>query len=81
MVVIVRVALLVASDLTFENATLTHFGTRVEAAAADDGLGARGVESEPAAFIAVMRSSGGPRPANPFFAADPPPPAYVLLRL
>jgi ABC-type transport system involved in multi-copper enzyme maturation permease subunit len=65
--------------LTFENATLTHVGTASKLLLPTDGLWRGAVWSlEPASFIAVMRSSGRAAAANPFFAADPPPPAYVI---
>ena len=64
---------------TFENATLTHVGTASKLLLPTDGLWRGAVWSlEPASFIAVMRSSGRAAAANPFFAADPPPPAYVV---
>jgi hypothetical protein len=65
--------------LTFENATLTHVGTASKLLLPTDGLWRGAVWSlEPASFIAVMRSSGRAAAANPFFAADPPPPAYIV---
>lgn len=64
--------------LVFENATLTHVGTASKLLLPTDGLWRGAVWSlEPAALIAVMRSAGQAAAANPFFAADPPPPAYV----
>lgn len=62
----------------FENATLTHVGTASKLLLPTDGLWRGAVWSlEPASLIAVMRSSGRAAAANPFFAADPPPAAYV----
>ncbi|HKY51254.1 MAG TPA: ABC transporter permease [Candidatus Limnocylindria bacterium] len=62
----------------FENATLTHVGTASKLILPTDGLWRGAVWSlEPASLIAVMRSAGRGAAANPFFAADPPPAAYV----
>lgn len=62
----------------FENATLTHVGTASKLLLPTDGLWRGAVWSlEPASLVAVMRSSGRAAAANPFFAADPPPAAYV----
>jgi ABC-type transport system involved in multi-copper enzyme maturation permease subunit len=64
--------------LVFENATLTHVGTASKLLLPTDGMWRGAVWSlEPASLIAVMRSAGQAAAANPFFAADPPPPAYV----
>jgi ABC-2 type transport system permease protein len=64
--------------LVFENATLTHVGTASKLLLPTDGLWRGAVWSlEPASLIAVMRSAGQAAAANPFFAADPPPLAYV----
>ena len=64
--------------LVFDNATLTHVGTASKLLLPTDGLWRGAVWSlEPAALIAVMRSAGQAAAANPFFAANPPPPAYV----
>jgi ABC-type transport system involved in multi-copper enzyme maturation permease subunit len=64
--------------LVFENATLTHVGTASKLLLPTDGLWRGAVWSlEPASLIAVMRGAGRGAAANPFFAADPPPPAYV----
>jgi ABC-type transport system involved in multi-copper enzyme maturation permease subunit len=64
--------------LVFENATLTHVGTASKLLLPTDGLWRGAVWSlEPASLIAVMRSAGPAAAANPFFAADPPPLAYV----
>lgn len=63
----------------FENATLTHVGTASKLILPTDGLWRGAVWSlEPASLIAVMRSAGRGAAANPFFAADPPPAAYVV---
>jgi ABC-type transport system involved in multi-copper enzyme maturation permease subunit len=65
--------------LVFENATLTHVGTASKLLLPTDGLWRGAVWSlEPASLIAVSRSAGAAAAANPFFAADPPPAAYVL---
>lgn len=65
--------------LVFENATLTHVGTASKLILPTDGLWRGAVWSlEPASLIAVMRGAGRSAAANPFFAADPPPAAYVL---
>ncbi len=64
--------------LVFENATLTHVGTASKLILPTDGLWRGAVWSlEPASLIAVARASGPAAAANPFFAADPPPLAYV----
>jgi ABC-type transport system involved in multi-copper enzyme maturation permease subunit len=64
--------------LVFENATLTHVGTASKLLLPTDGLWRGAVWSlEPASLIAVMRGAGRGAAANPFFAADPPPAAYV----
>jgi ABC-type transport system involved in multi-copper enzyme maturation permease subunit len=64
--------------LVFENATLTHVGTASKLILPTDGLWRGAVWSlEPASLIAVMRGAGRGAAANPFFAADPPPAAYV----
>lgn len=64
--------------LVFGNATLTHVGTASKLLLPTDGLWRGAVWSlEPASLIAVMRSAGQAAAANPFFAADPPPAAYV----
>ena len=63
----------------FGNATLTHVGTASKLLLPTDGLWRGAVWSlEPASLIAIMRSSGPAAAANPFFAADPPPAAYIL---
>lgn len=65
--------------LVFENATLTHVGTASKLILPTDGLWRGAVWSlEPASLIAVMRSAGRGAAANPFFAADPPPAAYLI---
>lgn len=65
--------------LVFDNATLTHVGTASKLVLPTDGLWRGAVWSlEPASLIAVARASGQTAAANPFFAADPPPPAYVV---
>ena len=64
--------------LVFENATLTHVGTASRLILPTDGLWRGAVWSlEPASLIATMRAAGAAAAANPFFAADPPPAAYV----
>ena len=65
--------------LVFENATLTHVGTASKLILPTDGLWRGAVWSlEPASLIAVMRGAGRGAAANPFFAADPPPAAYLI---
>lgn len=65
--------------LVFENATLTHVGTASKLILPTDGLWRGAVWSlEPASLIAVMRGAGRGAAANPFFAADPPPVAYLI---
>jgi ABC-type transport system involved in multi-copper enzyme maturation permease subunit len=65
--------------VVFENATLTHVGTASKLILPTDGLWRGAVWSlEPATLIAAMRGAGRGAAANPFFAADPPPAAYVV---
>jgi len=64
--------------LVFDNATLTHVGTASKLILPTDGLWRGAVWSlEPASLIAAARAAGAAAAANPFFAADPPPLAYV----
>ena len=64
--------------LAFDNATLTHVGTASKLILPTDGLWRGAVWSlEPASLTAAMRGAGAAAAANPFFAADPPPSAYV----
>jgi ABC-type transport system involved in multi-copper enzyme maturation permease subunit len=64
--------------LAFDNATLTHVGTASKLILPTDGLWRGAVWSlEPASLTAAMRGAGAAAAANPFFAADPPPAAYV----
>ena len=64
--------------LVFENATLTHVGTASRLILPTDGLWRGAVWSlEPASLIATVRAAGAAAAANPFFAADPPPAAYI----
>jgi ABC-type transport system involved in multi-copper enzyme maturation permease subunit len=64
--------------LAFDNATLTHVGTASKLILPTDGLWRGAVWSlEPASLVAGARAAGAATAANPFFAADPPPPAYV----
>jgi ABC-type transport system involved in multi-copper enzyme maturation permease subunit len=64
--------------LAFGNATLTHVGTASKLLLPTDGLWRGAVWSlEPASLIAAARAAGRTAAANPFFAPDPPPPAYV----
>jgi ABC-type transport system involved in multi-copper enzyme maturation permease subunit len=65
--------------LVFENATLTHVGTASKLILPTDGLWRGAVWAlEPASLIAASRAAGRATAANPFFAADPPPAAYVV---
>jgi ABC-type transport system involved in multi-copper enzyme maturation permease subunit len=65
--------------LSFGNATLTHVGTASKLILPTDGLWRGAVWSlEPVSLITAMRGAGRAAAANPFFAADPPPAAYVL---
>jgi len=64
--------------LGFGNATLTHVGTASKLLLPTDGLWRGAVWSlEPASLIAAARAAGRTAAANPLFAPDPPPPAYV----
>ncbi|HEV8672206.1 MAG TPA: ABC transporter permease subunit [Candidatus Limnocylindria bacterium] len=64
--------------LAFDNATLTHVGTASKLILPTDGLWRGAVWSlEPASLTVAMRGAGAAAAANPFFAADPPPAAYV----
>jgi ABC-type transport system involved in multi-copper enzyme maturation permease subunit len=65
--------------LVFENATLTHVGTASKLLLPTDGLWRGAVWSlEPVSLITAMRAAGRGAAANPFFAADPTPAAYVV---
>ena len=65
--------------LVFDNATLTHVGTASKLILPTDGLWRGAIWSlEPASLIAAARAAGTVAAQNPFFAADPPPPAYLL---
>lgn len=63
----------------FNNATITHVGTATKLILPTDGLWRGAVWSlEPAVFIAANRGLGPAVAANPFFAAEPPPTAYIV---
>ena len=62
----------------FNNETIMHVGTATKLILPTDGLWRGAVWSlEPAIVIAAQRAVGPAVAANPFFAADPPPAAYV----
>jgi ABC-2 type transport system permease protein len=62
----------------FNNATITHVGTVTKLILPTDGLWRGAVWSlEPAAIIAANAQLGPAVAANPFFAAEPPPAAYL----
>ena len=62
----------------FNNATVTHVGTATKLILPTDGLWRGAVWSlEPSIVIAAQQQVGPAVAANPFFAAEPPPAAYV----
>jgi ABC-type transport system involved in multi-copper enzyme maturation permease subunit len=62
----------------FNNATITHAGTATKLILPTDGLWRGAVWSlEPSIVIAAQQQAGPAVAANPFFAAEPPPAAYV----
>src|SRR5438094_1647914 len=62
----------------FNNATITHVGTATKLILPTDGLWRGAVWSlEPSIVIAAQSQLGPAVAANPFFAAEPPPAAYV----
>jgi ABC-type transport system involved in multi-copper enzyme maturation permease subunit len=64
--------------IAFNNATITHVGTATKLILPTDGLWRGAVWSlEPAIFIAANAGFGPAVAANPFFAAEPPPAAYI----
>src|SRR5213594_3723318 len=64
--------------LVFDNATLTHVGTASKLILPTDGLWRGAVWSlEPSIVIAAQQAAGPAVAANPFFAAEPPPAAYI----
>jgi len=63
----------------FNNATITHVGTATKLILPTDGLWRGAVWSlEPSIVIAAQQQVGPAVAANPFFAAEPPPAAYVI---
>jgi ABC-type transport system involved in multi-copper enzyme maturation permease subunit len=63
----------------FNNATITNVGTLTKLILPTDGLWRGGVWSlEPSIVIAAQSQLGPASAANPFFAAEPPPAAYVI---
>ena len=63
----------------FHNATITNVGTLTKLILPTDGLWRGGVWSlEPSIVIAAQQQVGPAVAANPFFAAEPPPAAYVI---
>jgi ABC-type transport system involved in multi-copper enzyme maturation permease subunit len=66
----------------FNNATVTHVGTATKLILPTDGLWRGAVWSlEPSVVIAAQSQLGPGAAANPFFAAEPPPAAYVVWAL
>jgi hypothetical protein len=62
----------------FGNETITHVGTATKLILPTDGLWRGAVWSlEPAVVVAAQSTLGPAAAANPFFAAEPPPAAYV----
>lgn len=63
----------------FANDTITHVGTATKLILPTDGLWRGAVWSlEPAAVIAGFANAGPAAAGNPFFAATPPPSAYLV---
>ena len=63
----------------FGNTTITHVGTATKLILPTDGLWRGAVWSlEPAAVIAGFANAGPAAAGNPFFAATPPPSAYLV---
>lgn len=63
----------------FGNETITHVGTATKLILPTDGLWRGAVWSlEPAVVLAAQTGLGPAAAANPFFAAEPPPAAYVI---
>src|SRR5947199_2642783 len=63
----------------FNNATITHVGTATKLILPTDGLWRGAVWSlEPAVVLAAQTALGPAAAANPFFATEPPPAAYVI---
>ncbi|MDP9275261.1 MAG: ABC transporter permease, partial [Chloroflexota bacterium] len=63
----------------FNNTTITNVGTLTKLILPTDGLWRGGVWSlEPSIVIAAQQQVGPAVAANPFFAAEPPPAAYVI---
>jgi ABC-type transport system involved in multi-copper enzyme maturation permease subunit len=63
----------------FNNATIMHVGTATKLILPTDGLWRGAVWSlEPSVFIAANAGLGPAVAANPFFAAEPPPAAYMI---
>lgn len=64
--------------LAFDNATVTHVGTATKLILPTDGMWRGAVWAlEPATILEAMRQAGRAAAANPFFAPDAPPPAYL----
>ena len=63
----------------FGNETITHVGTATKLILPTDGLWRGAVWSlEPAVVLAAQTALGPAAAANPFFATEPPPAAYVI---
>src|SRR5438874_1854736 len=70
---------LAAVVVAFNNETVTHVGTATKLILPTDGLWRGAVWSlEPSIVIAAQQQAGPAVAANPFFAAEPPPAAYVI---
>jgi ABC-type transport system involved in multi-copper enzyme maturation permease subunit len=68
--------------MAFNNATITPVGTATKLILPTDGLWRGAVWSlEPSIIIAANAQLGPAVAANPFFAAEPPPPAYIAWAL
>src|SRR5438132_247984 len=66
----------------FNNATVTHVGTATKLILPTDGLWRGAVWGlEPSIVIAAQSQLGPAVAANPFFAAEPPPAAYIAWAL
>ena len=64
--------------LALDNATATHVGTATRLLLPTDGMWRGAIWAlEPTTIIAAARRAGPAAASNPFFAADPPDPAYL----
>jgi ABC-type transport system involved in multi-copper enzyme maturation permease subunit len=68
--------------IALNNTTAMHVGTATRLILPTDGMWRGGVWAlEPATIIAATRQAGPAAAGNPFFAADPPDPLYVVWTL